>query len=205
MQLNTFNLVGEEVDLLKIIEKQIVKKRDVELCNSNLLYFESILNSCHFLKNYNHWYLTNSFKLKNNKQNAHILHVKTISLYNSPKSGEHAIVDNYLFGYFEAEKALGHVFVRPETIEDKINEFFTKTEIDFESNPKFSKKYFMLSDNRELTENNVNHKFLSVIEDHNGLHIEIKNNKIITTSLTNMNIDEVDRITDFCKRASMVI
>ena len=83
--------------------------------------------------------------------------------------------------YFECQfmglsmlkKDPGHVFIRPETISDKIVEVFSSGELDFEENPKFSSKYYLLSDNGEQTRKYLDYNFLNAVFELDNVYIEI--------------------------------
>ncbi len=182
-----------------------MKNGEMDICSNNetIQDFEEKLNCFEFLKDYDELDLLNIFRFKNSVRNEHLLHIKTTTRHHY-KGRSSSNSENYIICYFEIKESLGHVMIRPETFEDKINEFFSKAEIDFDSNPKFSNKYYMLSNNEVQTETNISTNFLSIIEEYDNLHIEINNNKSITTSLITMNIEEAERMADFCRKASVV-
>jgi hypothetical protein len=205
LELNTYNLRAEEVDLLESINSKLISDHNYVLCNEKLDEFKNTLIDFELLKGSDNIDLLNVYKLKSSAQNVYLINTNAFYSWFGTKGGKHTRNDFCLIGYFETKNLLEHILIRPETIGDKVADFFTKAEIDFDSNPKFSRKYYMLSDNKELTKKNISSSFLSVIEDQDDLHVEINNNKAIATFLTNMSIEETEKIADFINRASGTI
>jgi hypothetical protein len=73
----------------------------------------------------------------------------------------------------------GQVYIRPELIRDKINELFDPTEIDFDFDKAFSKKYFVLATDECKVRTSVTPEFLSVIRKHEDLEVEIQGKAVM--------------------------
>jgi len=69
--------------------------------------------------------------------------------------------------------------IKPETIEDKINDLFSHVDIDFDFDKEFSKKYYVIVNNESLFRNNISTQFIETIRDVNGLEIEMNDNILI--------------------------
>jgi len=69
--------------------------------------------------------------------------------------------------------------IRPETIEDKINDLFSHIDIDFDFDKEFSKKYCVLANNESLLRMNISMQFIERINEINDLEIEINDNILI--------------------------
>ncbi len=78
-----------------------------------------------------------------------------------------------LIGLAVLHKKYGHVYIRPETLGDKLQELFVKNEIDFEADKEFSRKYYVVADNEMRCRMNLNAGFLSIVKQHSGIEIEI--------------------------------
>jgi hypothetical protein len=87
----------------------------------------------------------------------------------------HEINENYaeIIGIVRLAKDYGRVFIRPETIEDKISELFSRTEVDFENETRFNRKYFTLADQEQRLKTQVSSHFLNTIAKFDDLEIEI--------------------------------
>ena len=84
-------------------------------------------------------------------------------------------VSIYLFGHLNLKTNFGISLIRPETIEDKIFEFFKPIEIDFKNYPKFSFKYFVTSEESEKLKNALTPTLIEFIEKIKGLQLEFRN------------------------------
>lgn len=85
------------------------------------------------------------------------------------------INENYaeVIGIVRLAKDYGRVLIRPETIEDKMSEFFCRTEVDFENETQFNRKYFTLTDQEQRLRTQVSSHFLNTIATYDDLQIEI--------------------------------
>lgn len=84
-----------------------------------------------------------------------------------------------LVGLAILRKKYGHVYIRPETLGEKLQELFVKTEIDFEADKEFSRKYYVVADNEMRCRMNLSSGFLSIVKAYNGLEIEINDTILI--------------------------
>lgn len=81
----------------------------------------------------------------------------------------------YLYGQLKIKGDFGTVLIRPETFGDKITELFVKTEVDFESHPLFSYKYFVLADGSDNLVKTLPTELIEFLEKINGLQLEFRN------------------------------
>jgi len=77
------------------------------------------------------------------------------------------------------DQDFGKVYLRPESLGDKINDLFAKVDIDFAKFPKLSKKYFITTENKELFASNVSDDLLSAIEQSEIPEFEIVGNVLL--------------------------
>ncbi len=84
-----------------------------------------------------------------------------------------------LIGLAILNRDYGKVFIRPETLADKISELFDQAEIDFESEPEFSSKYYLLADNEERLRKTISPHFLRTISKYDDLEIEIQGKALV--------------------------
>ena len=136
----------------------------------------------------------NLFYLFNTKESAKILNTwqvfenedyfKLIMLqYNSfidaagPTGGSRSYKsDGYLYGIISTKLNYGHVLIRPEKILDKVIEIFNPVELDFPHHKKFSRQFFVLSDNQRFVLQNFNFEILEFLSSFKKLELEIVKN-----------------------------
>jgi len=95
---------------------------------------------------------------------------------------------------------LGHIVIRPETISDKIGELFGNVDIDFKDHPRFSTKYFALSETPEdesKFRKHVKGRMLDVIAEYSDLRIEIMNKTMIVCTSKRINPSDAVNLANF--------
>ncbi len=83
---------------------------------------------------------------------------------------------NCFVGYVKLKRNYSHVFIRPEVVRDKLAEWLNPIEVDFDWAPKFSSKFYVLTDNEDNLRQLITPKFLQAIEKHQQLEVEIIGN-----------------------------
>ena len=112
----------------------------------------------------------------------------------------HHITEAYQAFLVNMKADLGHIVIRPETIQDKINEIFTNKDIDFKDHPEFSKRYYALAktkEDEELFRKNVDGALLDLIAGYGGLMIEIKNELIMVMTGKRINKEDSGMLAEF--------
>ena len=109
--------------------------------------------------------------------------------------------DLQFWGYCELKKQYANIFIKNETIEDKIKSFFTSEDIDFDDDVDFSKKFHVVSDNKTLAISTLDKNFRkSLMEiDMEEVMVEIKNNYLLigNEKPLSLNILNVDKMIKF--------
>ena len=109
--------------------------------------------------------------------------------------------DLQFWGLCELKKEYANIFIKNETIEDKIKSFFTSEDIDFDDDIDFSKKFHVVSDNKSMTISNLDLNFRkSLMEiDMDEVMVEIKNNYLLigNEKPLSSNIYNVDKMIKF--------
>ncbi len=77
---------------------------------------------------------------------------------------------------FSIPQDIGRVYIRKETIADKVTDLFTKVDIDFSEYPNFSKNYYMVGENPDHIKNNLPKGLLESLEKIEDMTIEINGN-----------------------------
>jgi len=106
----------------------------------------------------------------------------------------HVDTSFYFYGQLKIKGNFGTVLIRPETFGDKITELFVKTEVDFESHPLFSYKYFVLADGADNLVKTLPNELLKFLENVNGLQLELRNQYCLFRLPKAMNQEEAVKL-----------
>ena len=114
------------------------------------------------------------------------------------RTGGHMSKDSsdYFVGYIKHNNKIGHTLFKPETFEDKINELFNPVEIDFKQYKKFSRRYYVLSDNETKLRNWIGDEFVELLESLKGFSIEFYKDTCLFRFSKSINLSEAR---DLCK------
>ncbi len=82
----------------------------------------------------------------------------------------------YFYGYLRSKQDFGHTLIRPETLGDKITELFQPIEIDIEGYPRFNRKYYVLSNDKEKFIKAAQPDFLNYLGQTKDLQLEFNGN-----------------------------
>ncbi len=102
----------------------------------------------------------------------------TIKPERSPLATEE-IIDFEMMGLAILKKDYGRVYIKPETLTDRFFNFFTKTDVDFDIDPEFSKKYYVVCNDADNLRHKITSGFLQTMKEYNGLEIEIEGRVMI--------------------------
>ncbi len=94
------------------------------------------------------------------------------------------------FGY-------GRLLIRPENIEDKLIDIFTRQDIDFQKFPVFSSKYYFLADDPQLAKMFTNESRLEIIENQKELILEVNDYLLIAKFARAINYDDCSSLLKF--------
>jgi hypothetical protein len=93
----------------------------------------------------------------------------------SPQS-EQSFSEYEIFGIAELRKDYGQVLIRPETISDKISDVFIHTDVDFDLDEEFSRKYYVDASDEDKLRLRITPAFLRTYRNFNGIEAEISGN-----------------------------
>ncbi|MEO1514067.1 MAG: hypothetical protein AAFV95_03615, partial [Bacteroidota bacterium] len=105
----------------------------------------------------------------------------------------------YFWIYQEREKDYGKIVVRPETLKDKVEEFFFKQELDFEEDQLFSWKYFVLADKKELARHALNEHSRRLILKNKGIVVDFNGKKRLMRFTNSVNSVDLEKLIKFSK------
>ncbi len=101
----------------------------------------------------------------------------------------------YIFLGFNSD--FGNTAIRSETLQDKVMDFFLKTDIDFTDSPVFSRKYQCESDSEVLLRESLNPKMRNIIGQNDGWLMEFKNNLCVIGNNIRVEINAIQSLINF--------
>ncbi|MFL5727915.1 MAG: hypothetical protein ACJ75J_00390, partial [Cytophagaceae bacterium] len=104
-------------------------------------------------------------------------------------------VEYEMLALVNQSKDLGKIFISPESIIDKISEFFNPVEIDFPEDKVFSDKYYVLSSDPEKVRKSLDANLRLAIAGFDDLYIETSGSKIILRVQDEISADNAKKIT----------
>lgn len=100
-------------------------------------------------------------------------------------------------GLTELDKDYGHVFIRPETMTDKLIELFNPTKIRFEGYSEFSKQYHVTADEPGKVKEHFSGDMIDAIQSFEGLQIEIQGHYLMVRLPKGFRVEVAESIADF--------
>lgn|ERR1035437_9303430 len=168
----------EIIDNLSIKFKDCVLRKLTESEEENIVKTISRFDS---LGSYSLALLSEAVEIKKNENSSYLLLLNlhyTFKGIRVPQS-ETNISEYELIGLVQLKKSYGKVLIRPETIEDKINDLFSHIDIDFDFDKKFSNRYCVEADNETQFRLNISKQFIETTGEIKGLEIEIDDHILI--------------------------
>ena len=134
-----------------------------------------MLSGMDFYKSYDFVVITETMKVVRDNRISFLVLLNFNYTVKPVKYPLHAYSENYaeIIGIVRLVKDYGRVFIRPETMEDKISELFSKVEVDFENETQLNRKYFTVTDQEQRLRTQVAPQFLRAIAKRDDLEIEI--------------------------------
>ena len=137
------------------------------------------LSSYFIFNKYDEVKISNYFQIDIRKE-CKILKLKTYNYFPIDSSGkvmDDNVESKHIYGSFLLLKNYGNLYLRQEKFEDKIADFFNSVDIDFKNHKEFSKKFYLIGDNRDLIIRNFSTKLLDFSLKIKDLELEIINNR----------------------------
>lgn len=162
----------EELEILTKIRNNYTEKvTEINLLESqeNLLYDET--QNLVIFDGYNLNYIECVFQV-NQTKDAYIL---LSYLQSNINTGRRNSIGNglHLVGFKKLTTNFARIFIRPQTFEDSINDFFNPTELKFKENPKFSKQFYIHSNNEMALYNFLNSNRVTNMLPYKDLILEV--------------------------------
>ena len=148
------------------------------------------------------WQITdniNEFNFIIGSYTSHYVHTTSYSVSNQYDT------HLYCFGHLKTKTDFGHVFIRPETLIDKVSELLKPLEIDFEGQNEFNKRYYVLSSNQEHTLKTFPMTILPIMTKYHGLSIEFVKNQCLFRMPKALDQKESNELCDFGLELSQLL
>jgi hypothetical protein len=143
------------------------------------------------LKHYTNFLNRQTIRISNTNTYVSFVEVE----YRVPKTkyGSGLAKDFQFYVFCFLNERYGHTLIKRETVSDKLNELFVPVEIDFEDDPTFSKKFYVLTKEKDKAIKIINSQFrLEVCKlTQDEILIEILDNTIVITNKKTVNADDV--------------
>lgn len=110
--------------------------------------------------------------------------------------------DKYFFGLLTLPTKYPYTVVRPETLADKINDFFAHAEVNFSEHKQFSSAYYMVTKDKDMLTGILRHKDLDAIAAMKEFLIEIVEDKCLF--LVSTKVVNTDTAQQFCDGAKLL-
>lgn len=189
--------IDESNELQKIID---LYRSDFDNGCDDKLHEEycELLNGTKLIQGYKSFEMIKSFRLKTDSSSEILI----LNLLYSINTGKQIYerTETQIFGFKKLKKNYGHLLISPESIEDKIRDWFEKSDIDFKDFPKFSSKYLFQADDKNKAESFATAGRLNLIEQQTNIIIEVKNDLLVAKYPRNMNSDDFYSMTSFLKK-----
>ncbi len=143
--------------------------------------FNFNFNAFNIFKTYEDYYIRDAFKIIDPASYSHLTFTEVWYSFAGGRSGQISGNEHQIWGIGYLKNNYGNILVQPETLFLKIQELIEPLEIDFTEDKKFSKRFYLLSTNKELAvkffKPNVRDLFLGL--ESNDFYIEIKGRILI--------------------------
>jgi hypothetical protein len=190
-------LSSSELDLLEEVLSQNKDLIDIGFDNPDNGIMEDITNSV-LMKDYEDIQIYKSLKVSDSLYDTYITIVgNTYSLTKGKYPARYS--ENQVIGLKKLSRNYGHIFIRPETFEDKVSELFIKSEIDFPEFPKFSFRYYCLADDEIKAKTFANPDRLRCIEKQNEILIDVNGDVLIAKFSRIITYDDFNCMLEFIK------
>jgi hypothetical protein len=191
---------NNEIDIANNILPDFIERFDLDASESqNSDLINTFLANSEMVASYEYFLPFSSFRIKNSTSEAHLL--LTGVTYGATGSKQLINFTEVQFvGIKILDRNYGHIFIRPETFEDKIEELFSRKETDFAGYKKFSRKYYVVHNGDMLANQFETAERIAIIQDLYEVTIEINQNILIAKFPRIINATDCLSMIDFLER-----
>jgi len=111
----------------------------------------------------------------------------------------------YFFGYLHMNTSFGLSYIKPETMLDKINELANPIEIDFPDDRSFSRKFYVLSKNKEQLESALKPELKKYLIATKNLELEFRNRACLFRLPKAIDLEETIRLCEIGLKLDEII
>ncbi|MCW3788129.1 hypothetical protein [Plebeiibacterium sediminum] len=152
--------------------------------------------------------IVNTWQVNKGLNNFILCHVQYSYSYQVvDRIGGHQETDDsdYLFGFIATDIDFGHSYFRPETLMDKLIEFFSPTEIDFKEYKSFSKKFYVLTKDEKKLRSWISKDLVNLFEKTPKIEIEFKDKYCLFKLPKSVDIEETKLLCDFGLKLNKIL
>jgi len=150
---------------------------------------EQLLNSFVLCSNYHDLHLFDLYKVE---VNGHFFYFGTLEVEYHWKESKYPAVASELQNFIikGLEFNYGKLLIRPETIQDKVQEIFIKNEIDFANHPSFSSCYYFVAEDKGMARSFATDRRLKLMGIQRELYVETHKNMLFAKFARSVNYDD---------------
>lgn len=199
---STYKTLKEDEKIIADSLKTISNKLNwSKIDDKGFTQIHKILSRLETLKRYYEVYLFDAYKLVSIKTET-LLMVVSINSIEEKVSSSHQIrremrTELEFAGLAVLKKDYGKVFIKPETLADKINDWANPIEVDFDADKEFSKRYYVLTDNEQKLREQLSTDFMAATKKHKDLEIEIDGRILLVRTLSRVSIESANTLAEF--------
>jgi hypothetical protein len=111
------------------------------------------------------------------------------------------------WGILDLNKDYGHILIKPETVLDKVHELIHPIELDFDDDPEFSKKFYVLAEDKTKADLYLSPGFRNLIKKIPipEFIIEIFENRLIIGNKKIMALQSTIEFAEFLDKVSVIL
>jgi hypothetical protein len=202
--LNLLALESNQKENVTAIFRLLQEKYNAELDNDHVDLFNDHMADFELVREFNAFSIKNIFRIPDGNHSHYVIiaYAADVAL---GKTKTHIKADCITYVYTELSKSAGRVMIRPERLSDKIVDLFTKRDLDFDSHPDFSRKYYLTTSNKALTNRMFSYDFLESVNNFKKIFLEILDDRFIITYKTEIAPDKIIPLVEFVKKADNLL
>ena len=201
---STLEKLKEDLLLIDKLVKEYNKTYSLNFSEFNVIdNINRIFQSFKSIKHYKKTFVLEAYKTSKNSylclvinnyilQNVHVIDANNNAVIKYSEETDFEFV-----AFIGLKKDLGEVFIRKETLGEKINELISPIETDFIENNEFSKKFYVLGNSEEKLRANVDKKFFDAFLSHPGIEVEINGEFMMARFRKNFSKETGEQLLDF--------
>lgn len=111
----------------------------------------------------------------------------------------------YFFGYLNLNTSFGLTYIKPETLVDKINELYNPIELDFSENKTFSRKFYVLTADKEKVETSLSQQLKEYLVRAKDIELEFMDRTCLFRLPKAIDMDETKRLCEIGLKLDEII